>query len=474
MVEKETFDVAVIGAGPGGYVAAIRAAQLGKKVALIEKEYLGGTCLNVGCIPTKALLSHSQVLHKIKEGEMFGLEIGKVSFDFAKMQKRKEQVVAKLKGGLKGLIEANGITIFMGSASFISPSELKILGDKSAIISAKNIIIATGSEPIDIPTFPCDHERICNSTSILGIKEIPKSIVIIGGGYIGCEFASLFIECGVKITIIEALPAIVDSQGKAMSDALTTAFKEQGIGIMVNTVVESIEKNKKGLTIHLKGGEKVESEMSLVSVGRRLNAKNLGLEKIGVAIDAKGAITVNDKMETNIPGIYAIGDITAKAMLAHVASHQGIVAAENIAGKDSRMHYNAIPAVIFTHPEMASVGLTPEQAKETGRDVTVGTFPFQALGFTIAVGEEEGFAQIVADKKTGEILGAQVVGHKASILIGEITLAINNELTLECIIETIHAHPTASEGWLEAALLAHGTPIHLPPAVKKKALTGRW
>ncbi|NGX50301.1 MAG: Dihydrolipoyl dehydrogenase [Chlamydiae bacterium] len=463
MSEKQNFDLAVIGAGPGGYVAAIKAAQLGKKVALIEKNYLGGTCLNVGCIPSKALLSNAAILKKMKKAEEYGISVDKISFDYSKMSRRKDQVVEKIRKSLGGLIRSNKITIFMGTAKFESPKELKVLGEDNGWIHAEKIIIATGSHPIDIPAFPCDHKRILNSTSALELKELPKSIAIIGGGYIGCEFASLFAELGVKVTIIEALPAIVQAQGREISLALTSAFKKAAIEIRVGISVESIEERGSGLSVNLSGGEKIEVERALVAVGRGLSSEGLCLEKAGLKVGPKGAIEVNEKMETHVPGIYAIGDITAISMLAHVASHQGLVAAANAAGHEAVIDYHAIPSVIFTHPEIASVGLTAEMAEERGIDFTVGTFPFQALGKSIATIETEGFAQVLADRKTGEIIGAHVVGHDASSLIAEMSLAINNELTLDCIIDTIHAHPTVPEAWLEAALLANGTPIHFPP-----------
>ena len=468
MPNKEKFDLAIIGAGPGGYVAAIKGAQMGKKVALIEKQYLGGTCLNVGCIPSKSLLSNANVFNKIKLAEDFGINIDKVSFDYRKMKERKDVIVNKIRGSLGGLLKSNGIKIFQGTAQFESPKELKVKGEDNVQIHANKIIIATGSEPIDIPAFPCDHDRILNSTSALELTELPKTMAIIGGGYIGCEFASLFSEFGVKITIIEALPTIVQAQGKTISEALAAAFTKRGIDIKTNTAVEKIEKNGKGLVVHFKGGKSLTVDKAIVSVGRRLNSKGLNLEKAGLKPGPKGAIEVNEKMETHVPGIYAIGDITAIAMLAHVASHQGIVAAANACGQSAHLHYNAIPAVIFTRPEIAMVGMTSEEAKEKGLNINVGTFPFQALGKSIATNETNGFVQVISDKKTGEIYGAQVVGHEASTMIAEMALAINNELTLDCVIDTIHAHPTIPEAWLEASLLANETPIHFPPRLKAR------
>ncbi len=461
-MEKQNFDLVVIGSGPGGYVAAIKAAQTGKKVALIEKGELGGTCLNVGCIPTKTLIANAQVLEKIKHAADFGITTGPISIDYKKMKERKDGVVAKIRKGLEGLIKSNGIVILRGTAQFTSPKELKVMGQDNTLIHAENIILASGSEPVDVAAFPCDHKQIFNSTSILELTQLPKTLVVIGGGYIGCEFASLFAELGVKVTVVEALPSIVAFQGKAVSDALTAAFKKQGIDVQTNVTVEKIDKNEKGVTLHLKDREPMSADIALVSIGRKVVSQHLGLEQAGVLTSPRGEIIVNDKMETSVPGIYAIGDVTGKVMLAHVASHQGIVAAINATGGDAVMHYNAVPAVIFTLPEIATVGLTEEQAIEKGYPAKVGKFPFLALGKSIATGETDGFAQVVFDKKTGQILGAQVVGSEASNLIAEMALAIANELTVECVTETIHAHPTLPEAWHEAALLALDTPIHLP------------
>ncbi|MFI5334712.1 MAG: dihydrolipoyl dehydrogenase [Chlamydiales bacterium] len=467
-MEKRNFDLVVIGAGPGGYVAAIKAAQNGKQVCLVEKTFLGGTCLNVGCIPTKTLLANTQVLKKVKEAKEYGISTGEVSFDYAKMKERKDNVVQKLRKSLEGLLLANQITILRGEAEFISPSEIKIKGEDNLLVSGKNVIIATGSLPLDIPAFPCDHKKILSSTSLLEITKLPKTLAIIGGGYIGCEFASLFAELGVRVTILEALPAIVLSQGKEISDALTRAFKQKGIEIQTGVMVEGIDTTQEGVSVRIKDKGTAPFELALVSVGRKIVSQALGLEKAGVKLDEKGSIIVNEKMETNVPGIYAIGDVTGKFLLAHVASHQGIVAASNAMGKEAVMHYNAVPAVIFTSPEIATVGMTLDQAKEAGfPHATVGKYPFQALGKSIASIETEGFAQMVVDKPTGQILGAQVVGHDAATLIAEMALAIANELTVESIAETIHAHPTTPEAWLEASLLAQEIPIHFPPKIKK-------
>ena len=466
-MDKKHFDVVVVGAGPGGYVAAIKASQMGKSVALIEKSNLGGTCLNVGCIPTKTLIANALMLHKIKQASDFGIEVGPISFDYSKMKTRKDTVVEKIKKSLEGLIRSNGITIFKGKAEFTSLNELKIVGTDNEILSFKKAIIATGSEPLDIPAFPCDHQKIFNSSSILDLTTLPKKIAIVGGGYIGCEFASLFAELGVKVSLIEALPSILSLQGSMVADTMTKAFTKKGIDLVTNALVEKIDTQGDGIVVHLKGKDPIAADIALIAIGRKVISQGIGLEKAGVPVTPRGEIPVNDRMETSVPGIYAIGDVTGKFLLAHVASHQGVVAASNACGQEAHMHYEAVPAVIFTHPEVATVGMSSEQAEKEGLSFTLAKFPFQALGKAVATMETEGFSQIILEKKTGRILGAQVIGEGAASLISEMALAIANELTIECISETIHAHPTMPEAWLEAALIAQETPIHFPPKIRK-------
>lgn len=467
-MEKRKFDIVVIGAGPGGYVAAIKASQMGKSVALIEKNDLGGTCLNVGCIPTKTLIASALILSQVQRASEFGIETGPVSFDYSKMKTRKDVAVEKIRKSLEGLINSNGITIIRGKAEFVSPKELKVTqAEGGLMVQFDEAIIATGSEPLNIPAFPFDHVKILSSSSVMGLSTLPKKIAIIGGGYIGCEFASLFAELGVKVTLIEALPSILSLQGSVVGETLSRAFTKKGIEIIVNAFVEKIETQGDGVQVILKGKESVQADVALVAVGRKIVSEGLGLEKAGVLISERKEIPVNNKMETNVPGIYAIGDVTGKYLLAHVASHQAVVAASNACKVASHMHYEAVPAVIFTHPEIAMVGLSQEDAQKAGKEVNVGKFPFQALGKSVAAMETEGFAQVVTDKKTGQILGALVIGHEAGSLIAEMALAIANELTIECVAETIHAHPTLPEAWLEASLLSMGTPIHFPPKSKR-------
>lgn len=464
MTDKQTkFDVVVIGGGPGGYPAAIKAAQSGKSVALIEAKDLGGTCLNRGCIPSKTLIANAEVLERIHDANEFGITVKDVSFDYGKMVQRKDRIVNGIRKGLQGLIASNQITVFQGFGKFISPNEIKISGQDNTIINADKVIIATGSEPRNIPAFPFDYERIHDSTSLLEMKTLPKSIAIVGGGVIGCEFASLYSTLGVEVTILELLLRLLPMEDKGVSSALTKAFERKGIKIHTGIQVAKIDKNNNGISVHLADGQIFNADIALVSVGRLLNTSNIGLDKIGISVNPNGTIPVDEKMETIVPGIYAVGDIASKWWLAHVATHQGVVAASNATGTPARMHYNAVPSVIFTHPEVATVGLTLDDAIAKGYQAITGNFPFQALGKSQAAYQTEGYTQIVLDKKTGQILGAQVVGHEASTLIAEMAVAIANELTIECITETIHAHPTIAEAWMEAAFAGLGHPLHLPP-----------
>lgn len=468
-MEQKKFDVAILGAGPGGYPAAIRAAQYGKSVALIEVGEVGGTCLNRGCIPSKALIAGSEAFEQLQHFGDFGIHFSSpVSLDYGRLAKHKDDVVEKMRKGLEGLIASNRITLFKGFGKFQSPHELKILGKDNALIYADKVVIATGSEPRAIPAFPFDGTFIHDSTSLLALKTLPKRILILGGGVIGCEFASLYRNLGVEVTILELLPHILSTEAPEVREVLTQAFRKRGIGVETSVKVEKIERLESEIKAMAEGGRSFTADCCLVSVGRSLNTANIGLEKAGVLVQENGMIAVNEKMETNVSEIYAVGDIASKWWLAHVASHQGVIAAENACGRSARMFYNAIPSVIFTTPEIASVGMSLEQAQKQGYQAKIGAFPFQALGKSQATLHTEGFAQIVIEEKTGQILGAQVVGDQASNLISEITVAITNELTVECISEAIHPHPTLSEAWAEAAWLVEGFPLSLPPKKLRK------
>lgn len=466
MNERKKYDIAVIGSGPGGYPAAIRAAQRGKKVALIESGEIGGTCLNRGCIPSKALIAGAEVLETIRNGEKFGISTGAISFDYAKMVERKDQVVAQIQKGLIGLIASNGIDVIKGRASFLSPKEIQITGNETLTIESTKVILASGSEPRSIGAFPFDGEKIIDSTTLLTLKTLPKKIIIIGGGVIGCEFASLYSLLGVEVTILEMLPSLLPMEDLSVSSLLARILSRRGVQIETGVEVKSITRKGEGVIASLASGAQFEADLALVAVGRKMNLDNLGLEKIGVKLKNPSQVEVNDRMETTSPGIYAVGDIASKWWLAHVATHQGIVAADNACGAPSVMHYESVPNVIFTSPEIATVGISLEEALKRGLKASLSNFPTKALGKAVATGHIEGFLQVVVEDPTGRILGAQVVGEGASLLISEIAVAIHNELTIECIAEAIHAHPTFSEGWMEAAFLAVNLPLHLPPKRK--------
>jgi dihydrolipoamide dehydrogenase len=467
---KQTFDCVVIGGGPGGYVAAIRAAQRGLATALIESKEVGGTCLNRGCIPSKALIANADVLRKVREANKFGISVGPVSYNYADMKVRKDAVVKRIRQGLEGLIASNKITVFKGFGKFLSPHEIKVIGEQEALLEARCIIIATGSEPRVLASMPFDYKRIHDSTSLLDITELPKKMLIVGGGVIGCEFACLHNAFGVDVTIVELLPQILATEGRHVADTMESTLRKQGIKIELQTVIKKLESMESGVKATLNDDRILEADCALVSVGRKFNSDQIGIEKTGIIVEKDGSIPTNEHMQTNVPHIYAIGDVTGKWILAHVASHQGMIAADNIAGIPNEMFYNAVPSVIFTHPEVGTIGYTLERAIQAGYDAKLGKFPFQALGKSQAAIETEGFAQIIIEKNTGQILGAQVVGYGASTLIAEMAVAISSELTVHSIQETIHAHPTIAEAWMEAAFLANDMPLHLPPANSKKGV----
>lgn len=459
------FDIIVIGAGPAGYPAAIRAAQRGKSVALVDGKEVGGTCLNRGCIPSKAMIASAEEYNHITHAAEFGISVSSLTFDYTKFVQRKDSVVEKIRKSLEGLIAANKITLIKGWATFVNPRTIKMGSDT---YTCDQLILAMGSEPKEIPSMPVDHSTILDSTSMLNLSVFPKSLVVIGGGVIGCEFASMLSLLGCKVTILEMLPRILPAECESLSKALTKIFEKRGITVRPGVSVKNVEQKNGEAVVTLESGEKLVAEKALISVGRSLNTRSHGIETLGIKVDDKGIVQVNSKMETSVKNVYAVGDIASKWWLAHVGTHQGLVAADNACGVEAHMRYDAIPNVIFTHPEVASVGLSLAQATEQGHKAILGQFPFQALGKSQAAMETDGFAQVVVDEATHQILGAQVIGYDAANLIAQMTLAIANELTCECITETIHAHPTLSEAWLEASLIAEGIPVHFPPKAPNK------
>ncbi|APQ76686.1 dihydrolipoyl dehydrogenase [Clostridium botulinum] len=456
----------VIGGGPGGYVAAIRGAQLGAEVTLIEKERLGGTCLNIGCIPTKVLLHSSELLNEIKEARTLGIEVNnEVKINWTQFQNRKNTVVNTLVSGVSSLLEHNKVKVINGTAAFEGKSSIKVTKDQgeSENIQFDNVIISSGSVPFIPPIEGRELEGVIDSTGALSLDSIPKSMVIIGGGVIGIEFANIFNSLGCKVTVIEMLPYILPPVDREISEILKEKLKKDGIDIYNNCKVTKIENNNENLNVSFEEDNdklNIEAQKVLIAVGRRANISNLNLESTGVYIE-KGCIWVNDNMETNIKGIYAIGDCTGKNMLAHVASDQGIIAVENIMGKNKKIDYKTVPACVYTKPELASVGLTEEQAKQKGVDYKVGKFPLIYNGKSLIMNDTEGFIKIIVDKKYEEILGVHILGPRATDLITEAALALRLEATLEEIITTVHAHPTIGEAMKEAALAVNKEAIHM-------------
>jgi dihydrolipoamide dehydrogenase len=458
-------DTLVIGAGPGGYVAAIRAAQLGQKVLIVDKSELGGVCLNRGCIPSKALISAAHQFEAAQHGEVFGVTAENVKVDWSKTQEFKNGVVKRMTTGVTSLMKGNKIEVFSGEAMFISTNEARLFNEhESPRYKFNNCIIATGSRPIELKPFPFGG-RILSSTEALDLPEIPKSMIVIGGGYIGAELGQMYSKFGTKVTIIEGLDTVLPGFDKDMTRLVAKNMAKTGIDIVTNAKAESAVQNDKEVTVKYSvGGESKEitADYLLVTVGRRPNTDGeLGLDLIGVELDERGLIKVDHQGRTNIPNIYAIGDIVPGLALAHKASYEGKIAAEAISGHKSVVDYKVIPAVVFTDPECSSVGLTEKEAKDKGYKVKAGKFPFAGNGRAVSLNAPEGFIKIVANSENNLVLGAQIVGLEASNLIAELGLAIEMGATLEDIALTIHAHPTLGEIVMEAAELVEGHPIHV-------------
>jgi dihydrolipoamide dehydrogenase len=458
-------DLIVIGGGPGGYVAALRAAQLGARVTLVEAEHVGGVCLNEGCIPTKALLWSAEVYRLVAEAERYGVRAGSPQIDWPAMQARKAEVVGKLVGGVRMLLERAGVELVEGRARFTGAQSLTVAsagGERT--LSAPHVVVATGSSPMPLPIPGADLPGVLDSTGALALEALPASLLIVGGGAVGIEFATLFATLGSKVTLVEMLPRLAPLADADVGEALRTALLLQGARVHVNTRIAAIEAGQEGLRARLQGpqGEtSVEAEKVLLAAGRRACVEGLGLEVAGVRYDRQG-IQVDERMATSIPHIYAVGDAVGGTMLAHVAMHQGVVAAENALGQEARMRYNAVPSCIFSRPEAASVGLTEEAAREQGYDVRVGRFPFNGNGKAIAQGEIEGFVKVVAEARYGALLGLHIVGPHASDLVLEGALGLTLETTLDELAATIHPHPTLGEALAEASLAALGRALHLP------------
>jgi dihydrolipoamide dehydrogenase len=461
----DEIDVAIIGGGLGGYVAAIKAAHLGLKVVLVEKDKLGGVCLNWGCIPTKALVSTAELLNYLQRAGEFGIQVKGYSFDFPAIMKRKEMITRRLSSGVEQLMKANQVRVVRGEGQIIEPGIVEVtdIAGQKEVIKTKNIIIATGSKVMRLPIPGIDSEGVISSDEALSLSELPSRMLIIGGGVVGIEFAGIFKALGVEVTIVEMLPRILLPIDEEIVRRLTQLLKRKGIEILTDCKVREIKKNNQNLEVLIStnnGEKKIETEKVLLAAGRVPELGNIDIQGLGIELD-KGAIKVDEKMRTNIPGIYAVGDVVGKIMLAHVASREGIVAVENISGKEVLMDYKVVPNCVFSMPEVASVGLTEEEARKENNNIKVSKFPFTANGKALAMGEAEGLVKIIADADTYELLGFHILGAHASDLIAEGTLALSMEATAFEIVSTIHAHPTLAEAIAEAAEGITGKPIHL-------------
>jgi dihydrolipoamide dehydrogenase len=458
---KHKVDVAVVGTGPGGYVAAIRCAQLGLSVATVEDDRPGGVCLNWGCIPTKALLRNAEVLSLIGRAADFGIRVSGVEANYAEAVQRSRRVADGRAKGVEFLFRKNKITLFSGRGVLTARDTVEVTGaGGTETLEARALILATGSEPKSLPGVAIDEQRVISSNGAVRNERLPTSIIVIGAGAVGVEFADIFAAYGVAVTLLEALPRIVPIEDEEVSKELARAFRRRGIEMKTGVKVLAVKPGGPGVIVETDAG-KLEAEQVLMAVGRAAKVQGLGLEALGVQLD-RGFAKVSPRMETSVKGVYAIGDMAGPPLLAHKAMAEGVVAAEAIAGRDPRpVDYANVPSCTYCRPQVASIGLTEAKARENGRDVAVGKFPFTASGKAVALAETEGFVKVVADKATGEILGAHIVGHEATEIIHEFAVGRTLEATLEEIIRTIHAHPTMSEAALEAALGALGQAIHL-------------
>ncbi len=460
----EKRDVIIVGGGPAGYVAAIRAAQLGGRVTLVEEGKLGGTCLNRGCIPTKFMLRGIETYHLIKTAERYGISVAGANLELAKMQAGKNKVISALTSGVRGLLSGNKVEVLSGRAKLKSPGELEVslAQGKKETITADKIILATGAKPIVLPIPGADSLDIMSVEDMLEVEELPKSLVIIGGGVVGVEMATVFAKLGSQVSLVEMMPHCLPAQDDEIAQVLEGVLRDDGIKVCCSARVSRIENVKGGKAVIFSEGEteqKIEAEVVAISVGYRPNIEGLGLEECGVAV-VKSGIQVNEKMETSVANIYAAGDVVGGMMLAYVAIAEGMVAAENAQGLDSRADYNAVPQCIFTLPEIASVGITEQEAKAQGHEIQIGRFPFIANGMAAIVGEQRGLVKIITEPKYRQVLGVHIIGPQATCLIAEAAAIVKLEGAVDDILAMIHAHPSLSEAIWEAAADVKGEAIH--------------
>jgi dihydrolipoamide dehydrogenase len=461
----EPYDLTIIGGGPGGYVGAIRAAQLGLRVALVERDKLGGVCLHAGCIPTKALLQTAELLERVRRADQFGVLVGEVTLDYARAQARKRQVVETLHRGVEYLMRKNRIAVFSGHGRILSPTRVGIsLNDGSETeVETRHILIATGSRPRALPGIPVDNVRVLDSTGALELQEVPRSMVIVGAGAIGLEFCTLFRSFGADVTVVELLPRVLPMEDEEISEAMARSLSRKGVKVHTSSKVEEVERVEGGVKVRIstpEGDRLLSADYVLVAVGREALTEGLGLEEVGVATK-NGFIAVDDHMRTSVGGIFAIGDVIGGYLLAHVASEEAVLAVETIAGKDPRpIDYLTVPRCTYSIPEVAAFGMTERQAREAGYPVKVGRFSFQASSRALTLGEREGFVKVVADSQSGEILGVHMIGPSVTELVAEGVLARSAEATVFEVGASVHAHPTLSEAFKEAALDVLGRVVH--------------
>jgi dihydrolipoamide dehydrogenase len=458
-------DVVVLGAGPAGYVCAIRLAQLGKKVTVVDRAELGGVCLNRGCIPSKALIYAGSLYEKMLHSSDIGIEVKGATVNMPQLMKWKESVVKQLTGGVGALLKANGCTVVAGDAKFTGPKAMEVKTDSGVVsITFNQCVIATGSRPTKLPGFEIDQKLVVDSTGALNLTEVPKTLLCIGGGYIGLELGTFYSKIGTKVTVVEAGPGLLGGVDPDLTKVVAKRLAKSGVDVRIQTGVKGIKPGKKGSEVTISGGGKETKEtfdIVLVTIGRTPNSDGLGLEKTGLKPDAKGFLTVDAQRRTQVPHLYAIGDIAGQPLLAHKGSKEGIIAAEAIAGMKSAYDVVAMPAVIFTDPEIATVGLTESEAKAKGLEVKVGLFPFAANGRALSVKEPDGFVKMLGDAKTGRLLGVHIVGAEASNLISEAALALEMGAMVEDLALTVHPHPTLPETMMEAAEATLGHAIHI-------------
>ncbi len=462
------FDIGIIGGGPAGYVAAIRAAQLGAKTAVVEARELGGTCLNRGCIPSKALLRCVEILQLAQDARRMGITFGDPEVDFDGVRRHAARAVKTLVSGVETLMKGNGVTVFRGQGKLLNPTQVQVSGDETVGFEAAKIVLCTGSVPFIPPIPGADSEGVIDSDEAVLLPDVPAAMTVIGAGAVGSELAQVYAGFGTKVTLVEMLDRVVPTEDPEASALLAAAMKKQGISVMTDSKVTEIRDNGDGKRVILDcAGESqtVETNVVLMATSRQAYTEGLGVEELGLNLE-RGRVVVDNRLQTNIENIYAAGDVRRGVGLAHLASHEGIVAVENAldAGQSSGIDYDAVPGVIYTHPEIGSVGVQEHQIADCGRDCQVGSFPFSALGRAAAYGQRQGFVKLVADAASGTIIGGTVVGLFASELLAEITLAVRLGLSFNDVAETIHSHPTISEGIGEAALAGLGRAIHLPPS----------